>query len=484
MNGDRLFDGLPPWSAPDESAERRIATVRTFVDQRMHALGSEPQDNPRIPAGYTYLAQFVDHDVTVDLPSMAHGTSHGPRRGPGFGPGLRLDSVYGRGPLEQPYLYDTARTDRRGFPGYFLIGAGDNRNEPDLARNRLGRALIGDMRNDCGLILSQLHLAVMQLHNRVLEVLVGSDAAASEAQFREARRIVRWFYQYVVWNDLTRRLVLRDVHQRVLSRGRGGYEYLPLVARWSGRPTVPAEFRHAAYRTRLAMIRSGYRINSTSDHADIERPPAAPAGSGAFDLRGFRPLPSSTSVEWDLFVALPSSPPGFPQASRRLGLGMTALGYRLPNDRETPSSQALATILRGCDAGLPAGSAVARALDREPLPVVHSAVEDALWVYLLREAEAGGGITLGEIGSEIVAGVIAGLLYGDPSGYLRCAPAWTPARELTLGCPRPVDREDWGMADLLYASGAPLSASDVDRLVSGARHRGPLGGSHAGERSA
>ena len=42
-----------------------------------------------------------------------------------------------------------------------------------------------------------------------------------------------------------------------------------------------------------------------------------------------------------------------------------------------------------------------------------------LWYYLLREAELGGGESLGPVGGRIVAEVLVGLLQGDPLSYIR-----------------------------------------------------------------
>jgi hypothetical protein len=53
--------------------------------------------------------------------------------------------------------------------------------------------------------------------------------------------------------------------------------------------------------------------------------------------------------------------------------------------------------------------------------------ETPLWYYLLREAEVDSeGRRLGTTAATIVAEVLVGLLAGDPSSYLRAAPAWTP----------------------------------------------------------
>ena len=63
-----------------------------------------------IPAAYTFFAQFVDHDITLDAGSELHNPELPPHAIDGL-PNLRsasldLDSVYGFGPDASPHLYD------------------------------------------------------------------------------------------------------------------------------------------------------------------------------------------------------------------------------------------------------------------------------------------------------------------------------------------------------------------------------------------
>lgn len=62
----RMFAALPPCELSDEA----IAALLTTMDSD-NALGL----NPVIPAGYTYLGQFVDHDITFDPNSQLDKTS-------------------------------------------------------------------------------------------------------------------------------------------------------------------------------------------------------------------------------------------------------------------------------------------------------------------------------------------------------------------------------------------------------------------------
>ena len=54
-----------------------------------------------IPAGYTYLGQFIDHDLTFDKTTVTLGEAISPAMlEQGRSPTLDLDSLYGNGPLD------------------------------------------------------------------------------------------------------------------------------------------------------------------------------------------------------------------------------------------------------------------------------------------------------------------------------------------------------------------------------------------------
>src|SRR5262249_18514411 len=58
-----------------------------------------------IPALYTYLGQFIDHDITFD-PASSLQKANDPDALVDFRtPAFDLDNVYGRGPDDQPYMY-------------------------------------------------------------------------------------------------------------------------------------------------------------------------------------------------------------------------------------------------------------------------------------------------------------------------------------------------------------------------------------------
>src|SRR4029453_13706187 len=142
-------------------------------------------DNPSMSAGFTFLGQFVDHDITFD-PTSSLERQADPESIRNFRtPALELDSLYGSGRGASPHLYDQAA------PGAIklLLDAAAPR---DLPRNSQNVALIGDPRNDENLIVSQLHLAFVKFHNAVVDDLLAGGIGDPNGVFDEAHGRAPW----------------------------------------------------------------------------------------------------------------------------------------------------------------------------------------------------------------------------------------------------------------------------------------------------
>jgi hypothetical protein len=408
----RMFRELPPF-APTDAALKKLA------DSMADTPGADG-DNPDIDSGYTYLGQFVDHDITFDPVSSLDRINDPDALNTFRTPRFDLDCLYGRGQADSPYLYD------QEDPASLLVGRNTSReDEPvDLPRNQQGRALIGDPRNDVHFIVSQLHLAFIRFHNAVVDHLRFQVEPA--ALFEEARRVVTWHYQWVVVHDYLLRLVGPDIHGEVwVTSPRSGKARANLsFFSWRSRPFVPVEFSAAAYRFGHSMVRGDYRINDTLEILPILTD--IRVANRLQHLGGFRTLPKNWTVQWKHLF---STGDGTPQLARRIDTRLAEPLRKLPplvdNARR---SLGLLNMMRGRALQLPSGQAVAGAMG--------TAVDDAqlrlkgetpLWFYLLREAEVlSDGRRLGPTGGRIVAEVLVGLLKGDPSSFLRQQPAWRP----------------------------------------------------------
>lgn len=391
--------------------------------QGWNSAGAPPAtgDNDQIAAGYTYFGQFVDHDITFDPVSQLTRDNDPGALSNFRTPRLDLDSVYGSGPADEPFQYD------RENPGKLLIAANAN-GELDLPRNDQGIALVGDPRNDENIIVSQLQLAFLELHNKIHDEIVVPSAVEEGKRLAATQRLVRWHYQWVVVHDFLDKIIGAEMRGKVLEVDADtGAEHADLqYYKPQGRPYMPVEFSGAAYRFGHSQVRPAYNLNANVR----DRPIFAPgdAVGELDDLRGRRELPAAWSVHWPDFLGIDGSAP---QPSRLIDAKLNAGLFDLPGlGADEPQSLALRNLLRGQALKLPSGQAVARHLG---YPVLDGAAlggvlePTPLWFYILKEAELQtGGRHLGLVGGRIVAEVIIGLLEGDKQSYLQIEPTWRP----------------------------------------------------------
>jgi hypothetical protein len=423
----RLFRDLEPRGQRDVRDPEVDADLRSLGRAMIKRPGTF-NPSTRIPAGFTYFGQFVDHDLTFD-PTSTLGRRNVPEELPDFRtPRFDLDSLYGSGPMDDAYLYDWCTPQDRGVK--LLVGrnaGGPEFAAEDLPRNEQGRALIGDARNDENRIVSQLVLLFIRFHNKVVDLVRGDDRHMSSTElFVEAQRLVRWHYQWIVKHEFLPLIVGDDLPEVEHRR----FEWDATKG-----PVMPVEFSVAAYRLGHSMVREDYKLND--DLPNI--PTLTPRVKLGPSLAGFRRLPRGFDIEWKHFFFI--DPGTRPQMSMRIDPILSKQLAHLPPDG---ASLAYLNLRRGTDLGLPPGDAVARDLEVQPLSdhellaALPSDAEDRakelvrrerpLWYYLLAEARArgDGGLRLGPTGAWIVDQVLNGLLEADPSSYVRVDPEWTP----------------------------------------------------------
>ena len=439
-----MFPDRPACDAGPEAIEQ---LVRLLERRRRTRL------NLSVPAGFTYLGQFIDHDITLDLTPVLD-RERDPRALVNFRtPRLDLDSVYGLGPAAQPFLYDWKESEPPGTR--LLVGHNAADATDDLPRNQQGRALIGDARNDENVIVAQLHLLFIRFHNAVVDHLAREGTRDAEL-FETARRIVRWHYQWIAVHEFLSKVVGTEMATEVLDEPAGDGA-APAIRReffsWQREPFIPVEFSGAAYRFGHSMVRSDYGIKRLPPHGS--GPPATPLFP---QLAGFTWLLRKHVIDWERFFALD---PRAPQAGSAIDTALAAPLFRLPEgDPKLPRRN----LLRGRKLGLPSGQEVACAMREPALAEEELRVDETverrarkvllrstpLWYYVLCEAETNGGKHLGPVGGRIVAEVLVGLLEGDPSSYLGSEPSWRPG-ELGTG-------RDFTMAELVrFTQAAPSS---------------------------
>jgi hypothetical protein len=449
----RLFPTLPPFAADtkllrDALAELGAANGPMDAGDDLSdpiALITDPSksvdnpDNPALTAGFTFLGQFIDHDMTFD-PTSSLARRQDPESIRNFRiPALDLDNLYGGGPGVSPQLYDaTVDGGRTKFlleeiPGSAALSIGGTMRY-DVPRNSQMIALLGDPRNDENLIVSQFHRALLGFHNTVVDDVkaeLGSGYTAGEI-FAESQRVVRWHYQWLVIHEFLVETVGGELVDDVLTNG-------PKHFKWRNDPFIPVEFSVAAYRFGHSQVRPSYRANFGSSASDPAQQffalfldPAASDPDDPADLRGGRRAPRRF-IDWQTFFDFGD---GRVRRNKKIDSTLSSVLFDLMGQPQgEPTSLATRNLVRNLTMKVPSGQRVAKAMqlpllapaDLDDLDDFHLKQRTPLWFYVLREADVmTGGQHLGPVGGRIVAEVIIGLITGDRQSYLRQDPDWTP----------------------------------------------------------
>jgi hypothetical protein len=340
--------GIDPTQSPSHLPEIRALMNR--LSRRMDAeirwpghrdSTIEHWENPRIPSGYTYLLQFIAHDlvhsamplsITGELGSIANA-----RRVP-----LLLESLYGHGPVASPHLYaqdaptDDRRTKLRLGRMRWKIADRDTATVEircpfrDIARTRvddltgidrdkggraaLTEALLADPRNDDHAIISQLTAMFALLHNALVDLARRSEPAsdangrfgAAHKRFLCARDALTAIYHHIIRNDVTRRVLHPAIHA-AYAGDEPRFIDRPAPGDWQ----IPLEFSQGAFRFGHAMVRPEYRINDLAQH-DLNNTLEKSSANDPVNM----PLDDTWMVQWSRFFAIGGSEPNL---SRRIG---------------------------------------------------------------------------------------------------------------------------------------------------------------------
>lgn len=408
----RMFPDLPVPDT-DEQVLLTLGRAGSVMDAANETEAeAHASDNPRIPAGFAFFGQFIAHDITADRSLLLHHARLNELRNFRT-PRLDLESLYSAGPTGSPYLYDLDDPDK------FLLGINDAGKMDDLPRNRQGRALLGDPRDDVHLIISQLHLAFLKFHNAIVDILRARGVPADKV-FGEAQRLVRWHYQWIVVNEFLPLTVGEELMEDILTHGYRVYS-------WDNSIAIPVEFADAAYRFGHSQVRSLYILNDSGASGNVFP-----------DCAGTCPVEHQRTIQWKYFFNVDSQHP--PQASKRIDTKLAHSLMDLPESvvgtTEIPEQHSLAyrDLVRGEGVALPSGEAIARLMGVDALTADEVGLrqfgwrsETPLWYYILKEAEVfHHGEHLGEVGGRIVAEVLLGLIDADPASYRNAATAWQP----------------------------------------------------------
>ncbi|HSH94044.1 MAG TPA: hypothetical protein VK968_07850, partial [Roseimicrobium sp.] len=438
----------------------------------------------RVPAGYTYLAQFIIHDLTwlspkgekeqnkasamLDMDSVLGNRFADPEPGcPGSVDALRVGlTLAGYGTDELPLPDDVPRKEADSFP--------------------TGSPLIPDTRNEAFLQLAQMHVAFLKFYNAVARKNgFGGDGFDEDA----AKQNFRQHVQSVVLYDLLERLTDPVVYEDVVTGNRRRIIHPDRVT--DQNPfVIPIEFAAAAARFGHTMVRESYEWNATHHEgrpADlITLVTLSHQNSYPGDARLLH-LPRDWVIDWQRFFdfspllgATARTPVGAnlisPRVAQTMGslpehLRVTPSGKKVPDDRAT-FNIARETLRRQLDFMMASAQTaidcinccMPEELSIEKLTPDELAGEESrtstvfgrhpelagmtpIWFYVLREAELkGGGERLGPFGSRLVAETIHAAIEATGKDSLTANSHWTPCL--------PFREKNFKMTDLIaYAFG-------------------------------
>jgi Animal haem peroxidase len=427
-----------------------------------HAMASGGGGESQIPAGFTYLGQFTDHDLTFDKTNVMLGQHVSPAQLlQARSPSVDLDSLYGAGPTDPGsamfYEADGLHLKMGTTAAADGIAAKDGFDLPrglgaTTAAKR--KAVIPDPRNDENLAVAQTHLAFIRFHNRVVDTLPSSVAAAQ--RFATARETVTNHFQWLLRTDFLPRICAPGVINDVFSHGRKAFEVGAIP---TDVPTMPIEFSVAAYRLGHSMIRKAYNWNKIFDDGSglLELLFTFSGGSG--NLGGGKRLPSTWIADFrrlydfneagraDLVVPVNkfnpamridtklSKPledlPGFPTDQANLAFR----NLTRANMVRLATGQQMATFLKSKGVNLTKltkaqirdGNGGVTLDDLNDTQRAGLLKDTPLWFYVLREAELNQGKLKG-VGARIVAETFHRAIEGSQTSIVR-DPTWRP----TLG---------------------------------------------------
>lgn len=384
-----------------------------------------------VPSGFTYLGQFIDHDLTLDRSSISSQLVDPAGLINFRTPRFDLDSLYGAGPADDSFLYvQLPPAEKPWLRGVAMILSEGGFNLP---RNSEGIAIVPESRNDENLLIGQLHTAFIRFHNAVIDIIhTTNPSMAGEQLFLAVRQTVVRHYQWIVQHEFLPTVLRPDIVSQVFEN-----TYNPIYAPDPTDVWLPVEFSAAAYRFGHSLVRDNYPVINDEGGATL---------SDLFNFTGLggsgASLGTRWRVNWQHFFAFPGL--NAPNITRpfdtKVAVGLHDLD---PSHSGHPLLLPSLTLRRGYSYSIAAGQCVAAQLGYEPLTQDELLTnhppdgtlrqrpylldETPLWYYMLKEAEMReAGARLGQVGSRIVAEVFAGLLRADQNSILNVPNGWTP----------------------------------------------------------
>lgn len=438
---------------------------------------SNPRVSADVPAVFTFVGQFIDHDLTMNAVDLFIDQT-GPTKN-GASPLIDLDSMYGprstgTGPTDMIFDAD-GKFKMDPIPG--TAGFDLQRTEMSMPPGPIPHlppaftAHIFDGRNDENQLILQIHILLERVHNKLVTTnALGTSTLGDRQQvINKVRKEVVANWQTVVLQDYLPRVIEKATLTHVLDQIRqvnfGNLKHKPLLDLASGALVVQLPHEWAiGFRFGHSQLRPSYHLNGGGG-ADVKLFDNYTDQPGIRDLRGSVKLPAAHVIDWDAFF--PNvKPKNTPNRARSLRIDgkVTPPVFNLPESAipdtiKTVGNLPQRNLIRGRSIGVVSGEELydfyssnvggppvmlqgpkLKPTDVAPPQFHHLFKHDAdahgnpvfktpLWFYIIKEAELqGGDRTLGALGSRLVAEVVAGgIFYDMESVYFNAAYATAPA---------------------------------------------------------
>jgi len=455
-----MFPRLAPFHYSDQAAADLAATMENPAPDPPGTDRGTRDDSATLPSEYTYLGQFIDHNLDFDVTAQptADVNANALTNFESFR--FDLNNVFGGGPTVDPQLY---AADHRHLLASGILGTPQADGFPtvsgnggvfDLARSSAnGQAILVEPRDDEDQILSQIEAAVVAFYN---------DFVNQGDSYAQARQLTEDYYQEIVLTDVLPAFVGQSTINKYLTFGSGGTPHVntPNVPNAN---FTPIEFSVGAYRFGHALVRDNYHINdifpTTTDiddnvsifnlnsfqTGDLSGGAPLPAPNGATTTTCTstslcdQPNPAGHQIQWKYFVPELDANPNDPgiNFARQTQPTISPALFNLPAeaiagcpDVADPVCNGTGDLIardfaRGNYDGLASGQAIAQALGCHVLSApslnqTHDAVFNTgtpLIYYVLAEAAKARQV-LGCVGQSIVAQTFIQVLWDTPGSIL------------------------------------------------------------------
>lgn len=395
--------------------------VMEAVGDWMQTPGGEPGPASRLPAGYVFLSQFIEHDIS---PPAEQDELQGFRCRT-----LDLDCVYGDAQVGK-LLRDLANPDKMaigvtvGTPEFGISHAFSNDLPRIVSGSSKGQVMIGDNRNDQNLGVAQTHLQFLKLHNRFVDL--GMD-------YRQAQCSTIQHYQSMLINDYLKKILNPNIFNLVFNRP----SYQPFTPKSC---PLSLEFALSAFTFVYSMFNETYEWNGIFESGGEAGPVRLNqlfrySHRGAYLGIDFH-LPTHSVIDWRRFFTFPNEEATLVRnMARPIGAGHLSELSDLIDRPGSPggrlSNLATRILLLGKRLRLASGESAVdilnerglavQKLDREQLETGDFPMNQGtpFWYYLMRESQVQqNGNSLGELGSWIVADGFKRLLLDSPNSVL------------------------------------------------------------------